>query len=119
MSNYTYPRPNMQKEFALKLAYDPDRALLADYPVDIVVFYEMYFRHARYIEVQDTFIADVQSAANSVWYELGLYEKYGKDYFDQTYTPDEDDATYYQTVNYLAFVLQQDQINLERAIDRQ
>jgi len=53
--------------------------------VDVVKFYTHRYRGNWRFSEESDFIVDVQWAANDVWYELGLFEKYGCDYFGIKY----------------------------------
>ena len=59
---------------------------------DIVTFYEHRYSGDKFFATSTAkelpefnFIDQLEADTNSAWYEMGLYDKYGHDYFGRTY----------------------------------
>lgn len=84
-------------------------AALAGYEVEIELFYTQRYKNARHLVMPDlSFVYQVEIAANKIWYDLGLYEKYNQDYFGRTYTQCEEDDTYDEAIAGLLWNAEQD-----------
>lgn len=81
-----YPRPDLSKMFDLKLMYDPGRSVLSVDPTPVELFYASRYRNAEHIDIDTMFLHQLEMDIDAAWYELGLYDKRGCDYFGVTYT---------------------------------
>jgi hypothetical protein len=79
-------------------------AELAQGEIEIVLFYTQRYKHARHLVMPDlSFVYQVEIAANKIWWDLGLYDKYNQDYFGATFVQREEDDTYFEELFYDQF----------------
>lgn len=73
------------------------RAYLAPYNVDCETYYWVLLCGSGEPRERD-FIEEVESDINDCWHKLGLYDKRGHDYFGNSFTLVESDASYEQMI---------------------